>query len=283
MFKWNRNLLADLIIAWIVALMLLAPSSSPSARAQDQPPVEVIEEAVEAVAQQAVVINDVIAIAPAENRDPAATKKALIADLTPVLHAELYFLFFVSEIEPETKKKIKEAAEKRLDSMDKLLVNENVFGGLGGGFNTSKVIAQTSSGLSLNANPYSKIQEDLLLLAKQHATEAQAAKYEQELSERLAFRRDAVAGMVVQLLDRHLTLSVEQREQIHSNLVQKWDDIENTSIDMYLNNSDYVPVLPFPLIDRVLNRDQRTVWRTLSQYHFPMSIDSNRFVVDWGF
>lgn len=282
-FKQNFLKIAGKLQAGVTAVicwLLLVSIQLNVAVGQEDILVEEVEIAVEAE-EFAQVGNALIVGAPQMGRDPEAAKKQLVTDLRPCLRSELYFALLATGIDGERKKEVVAAAEKQLESMADLLIAEEAFNGLAVRFNTSTVVAQTSNGLSLNANPYKRIQKDLKEILQKHGTEEQIQKYQEELDARLQFRREAVVGMTVHLLDKRLSLSVEQRAQVHENLMEKWTEAENVSIEMYINNPDYFPVVPFPLIDRVLNRDQRTLWKTINQYHFPMTIQQHQFDAAW--
>lgn len=259
----------------VVALVLMATGS---VRAQGD--VIVDAEVVEAVVERD---GDVVLLDAAQNRKPGDEKKLLKEALEPVLKAELYFLFMVTKADEDAKDRVVASAEKELESMDEILLDQRFANGVVLAVSGPTVVAQTSNGVSLNANPYTRIREKLLVIAEQELEPAQAEKYKSEIAKRGEFRRQAMVGMVVNLLDQHLALSVEQRDQITENLMEKWPGAVNMSVENYLNNSNYVPVLPFPLIDTVLNRDQRTVWKTLNQYHFPMQVSNDQIPLEWDF
>lgn len=261
---------------WLGAVALLVMVGG-GACAQDEPIVEVEEVQVD------VFERDIMIVDAVQNRNPEDRKKLLQQTLEPILKSELYFLFMVTDAPNSDRKVILEAAEKELRAMDDMLVDQNAVNGLGMAFGATTVIAQTSTGMSLKANPYTRIQESLQAVAAQHMGPEKAEKYNSELAKRIEFRREAMIGMVVHLLDQRLELSVEQRDQIKENLTEKWSGWKNMSVEGYLSNSNYIPVLPFPLIDTVLNRDQRTVWKNLNQYHFPMQINNDQFSMEWGF
>ena len=215
-------------------------------------------------------------------RDPEKAKESLVSELKTILKPELYFLFVVVDVEQPLKKQICSEAETSLNNLTDMLVNENegvrLFGGIG---QQSTVVAMTSQGLSLNANPYQRVSKEVMKVAEKHLSPEKIATYKEEVEKRNRFRLDACVGMVVHVLDQRLSLTVQQRDELHKNLVERWPDAINTSIDNYLSNADYVPVVPFPLIDKILNRNQRTVWKTLNQYAFPMDIGNIEIAMDW--
>ena len=261
---------------WCGAVALLAMAGV-GACAQDEPVVEVEEVQVD------VFERDVLIVDGAQNRAPDERKKLLRQSLEPILKSELYFLFMVTGTREPDREEMLESAQKDLEKMDDMLIDQNGGNGLGMVLGGATGIAVTSNGLSLNANPYTRIRDSLQNVAAQHLSPEEIEKYKTELAKRIEFRREATIGMVVQLLDQHLELSVEQRDQIKENLTKRWSGWKNISVESYLSNSNYIPVFPFPLIDTVLNRDQRTVWKTLNQYHFPIQINNDQFSMEWGF
>lgn len=254
---------------------------------QDVVEVEVAQPAVEVQIEEVdnddlMIVDGVFGFDEDGPRDPEKAKASLVNELKEILKPELYFLFMVVDVEQPLKKQICSEAEASLNNLTDMLVNGNegvrLFGGFG---QQSTVIATTSQGLSLNANPYQRVSKEVMKVAEKHLSSEKIATYKEEVEKRNRFRLDARVGMVVHVLDKHLSLTVQQRDELHKNLVERWPDAINTSIENYLANADYVPVVPFPLIDNVLNRNQRTVWKTLNQYTFPMDIGNIDFAMDW--
>jgi hypothetical protein len=247
------------------------------------------------VVEQAIVVQEAVPLMQIEagqalivdgvgnRRNVAADRKQLAKDLQPILASELYFLMMVTEIkDPDKRIAISDAAAVQMDNLGELLVKENAFGGMGMGFGGGEVVAQTASGLSLNANPYRRIRELIATAAEPILSDQQMQIYRHELDKRNAYHQASAVGMIVNLLDQHLALSVTQRDAIFDSLNDNWPAAVDVSLDMYQSNPTYIPQIPFPLIDKYLNRSQRTVWKTLNQYRFPMQLNMLPVAIDWG-
>jgi hypothetical protein len=198
------------------------------------------------------------------------------------MKAEMFFMFMVVDIEAETKQNIRDASEEKLKLMTDLLSSGGeAFNIFNGGFAGGQVVAQTSSGLSLKANPYTRVRQDVKKIAAELLEAPQNEKYVLECDKRDAFEREAVVASVVAMLDKKLFFSDDQRSAISEELTKNWAKAFDVNLETYQNSPAYVPDIPFVRIDKILNRDQRKLWQGLQKYTFPIVIGTEQQPVEW--
>src|SRR5690606_33790032 len=101
-------------------------------------------------------------------------------------------------------------------------------------------------------------------------SERQHAAYLKEAKSRSDFKRQIAVNITVELLDRHLALTDDQRATISARLLDKWEGAESISIATHLNNPQYLPQLPEALVQPHLDATQRVVWSSLNKVRFPL-------------
>lgn len=109
--------------------------------------------------------------------------------------------------------------------------------------------------------PRTLIQDALIAAAQAHLSPAQAARYKQEVELRRQDFRLAAAENLVAKLDQTLFLSKTQRETLQDNLVKDWDDSWCQSLQMFLNDTQFFPMIPDKVVTPVLDPAQRKVWQ----------------------
>lgn len=93
-------------------------------------------------------------------------------------------------------------------------------------------------------------------VAKALTTE-QAAKYDQELGERLVVRREALVEQMLVWLHDKLQLSSRQQESVRKVLEEKWKDRWYRSIEGVYDNETLLPELNRSWLDTILTEAQR--------------------------
>lgn len=88
-------------------------------------------------------------------------------------------------------------------------------------------------------------------------TPEQAAKYDQELSERLAVRREALIEQMLVWLHDKLQLSSGQQEAVRKVLEEKWKDRWYRSVEGVYDNETLLPELNRSWLDTILTEAQR--------------------------
>lgn len=88
-------------------------------------------------------------------------------------------------------------------------------------------------------------------------TPEQSAKYDQELSERLAVRREALIEQMLVWLHDKLQLSSGQQEAVRKVLEEKWKDRWYRSVEGVYDNETLLPELNRSWLDTILTEAQR--------------------------
>ncbi|WP_430452551.1 hypothetical protein [Rhodopirellula europaea] len=203
----------------------------------------------------------------AEEPKPPAKKPIPPDFLKPLVNAELSFVHRVCEPTEEQMKAIVESAEEAFDEMGDLLAN-NIrvaqlprFHGL--------------NGETLNANPIRRIRNDTMEFLPLLLTEKQFQKYKQESSQRDRIEREAAVDYLITLLDSKLVLSEGQQRKLRTVFLSEWPSLDVEWINSYLNNPNFVPVIPSNLLRKVLNTDQQMAWASYQQVSMGVMIGQN--------
>ena len=89
----------------------------------------------------------------------------------------------------------------------------------------------------------------------------QQTAYVSELAKRKAYRQHVAVDNVVAMIDERLVLATDQREKLTQSLVENWQPRWVQSIEMLINNNQYLPSIPDQFVVPALNESQRKVWR----------------------
>ena len=196
---------------------------------------------------------DVLVGALAEDADPnvANLERQLLPQFQPLLKAELAFVQRVCRLNKEQRDEITKASEQRL----RVAVKEYAIAQNNRNQGRARVRAQVLP------DPRKLVQQQLAKLAKQKLSAEQVEAYQQECDKRNAHRKRAAVLSLVAKLDEELVLSVEQRSKLIESLSSNWQDAWGQSMEMLINNNQYLPSIPDQHVTPVLNETQKTVWR----------------------
>lgn len=204
---------------------------------------------------------------------PDGANADIVEQLRPLVNVELGFIKRVCDPTDEQKQKIAAAVEESLEAMSDIVgAPQGPFGRVGG----RVVMARAANGQELKENPSTRIRRDLAETIRPLLSEQQFADYETELEKRDQFRREAAVSMAVELLDRHLALTDDQRLRITERLLEKWQGAENLSMQTYVNNPQYVPPVPEVVVQPELDDAQMRAWKSLNKVQFPIQLSNNR-------
>jgi hypothetical protein len=128
----------------------------------------------------------------------------------------------------------------------------------------ARAFALQMRGLSRNeTDPRSPITDAIAKSVKENLSPEQAARYQKELDERVAFHKRLFVNNLVAMVDRLLILRPDQREQIGKVLRDNWDESWQMQILMY--GGQYLPTMPDAKITPILTDAQRQVWRGIAK------------------
>jgi hypothetical protein len=97
-------------------------------------------------------------------------------------------------------------------------------------------------------------------------TPDQCDKYQNAVTEREQFRREANAECIVAVLDDRLSLNAEQRKEIRRSLAA-WPGVEKLQAYFYFQNQAYLPQLPAAAL-KALNASQRKIFDGIQKADF---------------
>ncbi len=110
------------------------------------------------------------------------------------------------------------------------------------------------------------IETGLLEALKSRLPAEQAARYQAELTKRIATRKRVALRNLVARLDHDMILSPDQRDKISESLGAHWDDSWDQSIEMFMNDNNYLPPISDRLVAPFLNESQVKIWKTIPKY-----------------
>jgi hypothetical protein len=96
----------------------------------------------------------------------------------------------------------------------------------------------------------------------------QRTAYDNEMALRKAYRQRAAIENVVALIDERLVLTIDQRQKLTESLNKNWQASWVQSIEMLINNNQYLPSIPDQFVVSALNDTQKKVWRAAQKQNF---------------
>ncbi|TWT56054.1 hypothetical protein CA85_46460 [Allorhodopirellula solitaria] len=234
---------ALLAIGWVLCFALPGVGAAQDDEGEDQE----VEE---------VVVMHAIAIAPAGQ---APDKDAPPEFLKSLVNAEISFIKRVCEPTDDQMKEIIAAATQAYQATGDIVREPNQQ------FFAANAVRMMGPGNEqLNENPYDRIRSDAAKYLKPIISKEQYARYETESQQRSDFERAAVVGIIVGLVDDKIPMTDPQREQMAEMLMQDVDHrgYDLQSIQVYLNNSQYLPRLPGEVVREVFNEKQAEAWNS---------------------
>ncbi|WP_146599617.1 hypothetical protein [Novipirellula aureliae] len=121
------------------------------------------------------------------------------------------------------------------------------------------------SGEMIRGNPYKRVRSDAKRYAEEVLSDEQFQRYVREADARAKFERDTAIKFVVDLIEKKLPLSHDQREAIKGNLAKDWKAIDVVSLQIYTQNPRYIPEIPDAHVLPELTVMQKKIWVTLKK------------------
>lgn len=187
--------------------------------------------------------------------------------LRPLINAELSFIKRVCEPTDEQMKAIVEAAKEAHKALASIVTPQGVpvpFQPNGG------AMFMGMQGERISTNPYLRVREDIAKLLEPLVSAEQYAKYAEESKLRDVYEREAAVGIVLDMIDAKLVLSVDQRKEIFEKLMKDWKEVDLQWLQNYRNNPHYMPNLPEQLIAPSLTDSQKKIWTVATQQKVTM-------------
>lgn len=191
--------------------------------------------------------------APAAVAANDAVAQQYIAQLRPILLAELTFVRQMCELPPEQRPAIRAAGEAALKDAARAMANQQqpqvrVFG------------ASTTS-----KEPRVIIRRAIEKAVLATLGEVQRTEFLEESERREKFRQRAAIRYVVSRLDSTLFLTEPQRDEIARTLTEKWQDDWDNWLMLPIYGDRYFPSIPDQYVVGPLNPEQVSVWRGLQK------------------
>jgi hypothetical protein len=168
------------------------------------------------------------------------------------IHVELAFLRRAVKLTAEQETKLASLDPKTLDEARNAIRNQKA----GGIFRRQIIIngAEVFDPLRMRS-----FERELTKQIDAILDEEQKRQYATEKKLREAFQHElAVNGLII-LLDKKLSLSVEQKIAVRESL-EDWTDSGNIDFDNYFMNNNYLPACPDELIVKHLNKTQAKIY-----------------------
>lgn len=218
---------------------------------------------------------------PANVEQEKLRQQELTNTLTNLIRVEIGFAKRVCNLNPDQIKQLSANMIASIDSMQDLTVDGNqdeLFGFAGG---STVIVANVAGGIAFKADPVARVRSVFDGKLAEIAAPAELEKYRHEAKLREAFLREANIEVVIELLDKQLAFTAEQRDNLKLDLQARWDGASTFSFEMYVSNAEFYPVLPEIVMQRVLDKNQRQIWNQMNKHHFPMNLNLNAFEIVW--
>ena len=176
----------------------------------------------------------------------------MMMQFRPILRAEFHVIRVACQPTPEQRKAIAQAAEQTLRDATKKYVES---------MRRPMTMAQRAAN-----EPRKLIEEGMVAALKSRISAEQAARYQAELTKRTAARKRLTLRNLVARLDHELILSPKQRDQIGESLSTHWDDSWGQSVEMFMNDNNYLPPIRDRVVAPFLNESQVKIWRSIPKY-----------------
>jgi hypothetical protein len=202
--------------------------------------------------------------------------------LRPLINAELSFVKRVCEPTDEQMTAIVEAAKEAHKAMASIITEQ----GQAIAWRPGDAMFMGPNQERISTNPFRRVREDIAKLLKPLISAEQYAKYTEEAELRDLYEQDAAVGIVLDMIDSRLVLSVDQRNEIEKKLMTGWKELDLLWLQNYRHNPQYMPTMPDQLITPSLSASQRALWTAATQQKVTMYANLNQgnssgFTEEW--
>jgi hypothetical protein len=137
----------------------------------------------------------------------------------------------------------------------------------------STKLAQNARGLSNEqSDPRTPVTTALAKAVRTTLSPEQAARYQKELEQRAAARRQVVLLNLVAKIDKVLVLTADQRAKLGEVLEKNWNESWNQP-QLLMYGAQYMPQMPDAKILPLLTQTQQTVWRGIQKVNVRFGIN----------
>lgn len=236
--------------------MFVSQSWTSSAEAQNQPFALV----------EAVQVND----QEAAEGDPPKTP----AVLKSYVNAEISFIKRVCDLSDEQLKMVVESAEQAFEEMNDLVAPQNQV------IRVAQVHYRGVNGVSFKGDPVKRVRQDAEEYLPLILTEAQHQKYTRESSQRQRAEQEAAADCLVHLVHSKVFLREHQRKKLRDVFLEEWESLDINWVWNYLNNPQFVPIIPSGLLRETLTTEQKAAWSSFQQVSMSVMVSGSQISLD---
>lgn len=203
-----------------------------------------------------------------------AVAQQYIAQLRPILLAELAFVRQLCDLTPEQRPVIRAAGEAGLKEAARAMANQR------------QPQVRVLGGSTASTEPRVIIRQAVEKAVLATVSEDQRSEFQAEANKRAEFRQRAAIRYVVSRLDSTLFLTAEQRDEVEKTLTGNWQDEWENWLMLQAYGDRYFPSIPDQYVVRPLNPEQVAVWRGLQKISLRGSSINNGVAVEedgwWG-
>jgi hypothetical protein len=223
------------------------------------------------VAPKAKIKVDVIAGNDDANLDPA--EREMRNRLQPVLKKELLFAARVCNLDKSQRKTLAEVGQEALKKAAYQYTKAQHNGAQPqfAVFNGGRNVAQP--------NPIKMLQSALLDSANEKLSPEMSLLLNTEYAKRNEYRKQAIIENLIVMLDRKLSLTQQQRNEIARSLAEEWNDSWVPQLQVFtMYDQDIIPRFPDKCVTPHLQPAQKTVWDNMPSKNIQFGFDA--FEVD---
>jgi hypothetical protein len=234
------------------------PPAAPKAKAAAQ---EVIRKdlpapapAARGIAGQVLVRKRVAAMGNQGNRAPLLQQSK--TQVRPAVRAELILVLRVCQLSALELRRINRDAQEVVDDVISKVVDAQL---------QPRVITLGKAEARPNLDGGKLLQDGLSAVFKKHLAPEQWSKYEVERDKRDAYRKQSTIRFLIDVIDRELYLSPQQRTKLQESLSSHWDNGWQLYVDYLLFGNQFYPMNVDPLVNPILSDAQKKVWQNVQK------------------
>jgi hypothetical protein len=187
------------------------------------------------------------------NRDPLIQQSK--NQVRPALRAELILVRRVCQVNTEQFRQINRDSRAAVDAVIEKVVDAQI--------QPRMVVVNGQPGSRLDAGKL--LQDALSGVMKKNLTPEQWSRYEVEREKRDAYRKESTLRFLVDVVDRELYLSPEQRTRLREALWSHYDSGWMLYVDYLLFGNQFYPLSVEPILAPILSEPQRKVWKNVQK------------------
>jgi len=185
----------------------------------------------------------------------ANLEKQLMPQFTPLMMAELSFINRACDLKLEQRKKIKAVSDQCLQ-------------GAARKYALAQHGMQRGVRQQVVPDPTDLLHQALAKVLQETLRPEQKTAYDDEMATRKAHRKRVAVENVVAMIDARIVLTIDQRQKLTESLDKNWQSQWVQSIEMMINNNQYLPNIPDQFVMPTLNETQKQVWRTIPKNNY---------------